>query len=704
MIGEKDYIKKVDINHRKKFAQFFTPIPIADFMAEWVIHDIPYNATILDPAFGLGVFYRSTNMIVPDIAFTGFDIDETIYNIALRNFSISSSRLSLINENYLTSSWEEKYNGIICNPPYLKFHDYDNSSLIPLVNKKLGIHLNGFTNIYTLFLLKSIIQLKDGGRLAYIIPSEFLNSDYGVEVKRFLLRSNVLRHIVIIDFTKNAFDDALTTACILLCEKSGYKEAVRFSCLNNIKDLHTVYSDYIEVETKLLDPEIKWKQYYGSNSSTKYCHLVPFTTFAKVTRGIATGANAYFTFKQSKKELYNIPDNSVLPCICHAIDIQNQIFTKEDFEKLVQADKSVFLFNGCSNESNRYVSIYIRLGVDSGIDKKYLTASRSPWYAIENRKPSPIWATVFNRSGLRFIRNKAGIYNLTTFHCVYTNDTIETDILFAYLITEMAKEIFLGNSRQYGNGLIKFEPNDLNKSSVVDLRLLSEEEKIFIKRAYERLYFYGSINRLCINLLDSFFRIKYTDGDIDIDYFFSSLDSIKNEGAFKTPTQKRPTRVRQVSLVSLFDLYGENNIVENNMVHEDTPTDYKSKQLGQLPIDELRNVLISYIKKENEYLFLNRTKAIYYTGKKFPSTIDINRLYYFMPYIKGKGVRDLWLIRYARLGYQHEGQTMENTKDIRLVFEIEYVRHLFSEYKPIELKIWRTFTNTTIKELRTSII
>ena len=42
----------------------------------------------------------------------------------------------------------------------------------------------------------------------------------------------------------------------------------------------------------------------------------------------------------------------------------------------------------------------------------------------------------------------------------------------------------------------------------------------------------------------------------------------------------------------------------------------------------------------------------YYTGKAktFPSTVVLNKLYYFMPYIKGKGVRDLYLIRIARIG------------------------------------------------------
>ena len=50
------------------------------------------------------------------------------------------------------------------------------------------------------------------------------------------------------------------------------------------------------------------------------------------------------------------------------------------------------------------------------------------------------------------------------------------------------------------------------------------------------------------------------------------------------------------------------------------------------------------VKKDNEEYFLKEEPTkIYYTGKAktFPSTVAINKLYYFMPYIKEKGVRDL---------------------------------------------------------------
>lgn len=80
---------------------------------------------------------------------------------------------------------------------------------------------------------------------------------------------------------------------------------------------------------------------------------------------------------------------------------------------------------------------------------------------------------------------------------------------------------------------------------------------------------------------------------------------------------------------------------------------------------------------------------------------DVDKLYYFMPYIKRKGIRDLYLIKIARVGTRKEGQPDNDPNDFRLVFEIEFVKKLFKDYKSVELEIWHTFTDTTMKEIIT---
>ena len=113
--------------------------------------------------------------------------------------------------------------------------------------------------------------------------------------------------------------------------------------------------------------------------------------------------------------------------------------------------------------------------------------------------------------------------------------------------------------------------------------------------------------------------------------------------------------------------------------------------------------MICNVKPDNIEQFLNHSAKIYYTGKRFPSTVALSNLYYFMPYLKRKGIRDLYLIRIARVGTRKEGQPDNDPNDLRLVFEIEFVKQLFEDYKPIDLKIWRTYTDTTLDSLLTNI-
>jgi adenine-specific DNA-methyltransferase len=321
-----------------------------------------------------------------------------------------------------------------------------------------------------------------------------LNSDYGKLVKSYLIKNELLRYIIIFDFEENVFDDALTTASILLFANDKEKSEVEFiniKTLDKLFALQTKFQSYPNFKSEnaiafsKLNPEIKWRAYYQEQNATRFKNLVPFSNFGKVVRGIATGANEYFIFNQSKAKQFNISEKYLLPCITKSVDIDGAFFTKDDFENLKQQDKFIYLLNSTEpNES--FLKKYLAKGEAEEVHKKFLTASRNPWHTLEKRPPSPIWVSVFNRNGLRFIRNEASISNLTTFHCIYLNmfSAPKADLLFAYLLTDISKDIFNDNRREYGNGLQKFEPNDINKALMVDICRIEKKEEQNILNLY----------------------------------------------------------------------------------------------------------------------------------------------------------------------------------------------------------------------------
>lgn len=212
-----------------------------------------------------------------------------------------------------------------------------------------------------------------------------------------------------------------------------------------------------------------------------------------------------------------------------------------------------------------------------------------------------------------------------------------------------------------------------------------------------------AVGRSLIRLFNDIQRImpentqNCTEAVREIMHKQSLLEVVKDHN---TQTSTVTNKYHELNFLDLFDQYALNSITDNSMVHNDINWEkYGGKPQQAAMVEETKNVLISLVKKDNEKMFLDGSATIYYTGKKFPTSVALNKLFYFMPYIKGKGVRDLFFIKIARLGYRKEGTAEEDRNDLRLVFEVEFVKQLFDDYKPVELRIWQTFTDTTVDKL-----
>ncbi len=457
-------------------------------MSRWVLASNPKR--ILDPGSGTYVFERSISRLASsDVEIDAYEIDSQI--ISFTNPILAQLRkkakVKLFQEDFMTSPFAPKYEGIICNPPYLKHHYVPKRrTYLRLLRDESSISVSLNTNVYCLFMIKAMLQLSDKGRMAFITPSEFLNANYGVAVKEFLLRTNRLAFIIVFDFRLSVFSDVLTTACILLFGQPRASSApVTFIRVGGQLDADEVWelisgdvaipsgsTDVLFKRIDELDPAVKWKSYFETRHSGSI--LVPFTRYARVMRGIATGSNKYFTFSKSDLVRYGISRRYIVPCITKALDARSNIFVEENLKQLIAKNRKAFLLYANGLEPDPNLKRYLQLGRKEGVDKRYLTRHRSPWWSSEQRAPAPILVTVFGRKGLRFVRNESEARNLTCFHSIYPTFLGKgfLNIMMAYLLTDFAQCLVSAEKRQYGDGLEKLEPNDINKSLVVDFRQL----------------------------------------------------------------------------------------------------------------------------------------------------------------------------------------------------------------------------------------
>ena len=123
-------------------------------------------------------------------------------------------------------------------------------------------------------------------------------------------------------------------------------------------------------------------------------------------------------------------------------------------------------------------------------------------------------------------------------------------------------------------------------------------------------------------------------------------------------------------------------------------------------------VLIGLVKEDNRLFqaFMDGTATLYYSGKQFPTTIALQDLHFFMPYIKGKGIRDVYeIVKVRTITGKEAKQTDEDDADskaLRLAFELRFVRKQYTNFQSINTTkmIVHTFVDTTFDKLGECIV
>lgn len=164
-----------------------------------------------------------------------------------------------------------------------------------------------------------------------------------------------------------------------------------------------------------------------------------------------------------------------------------------------------------------------------------------------------------------------------------------------------------------------------------------------------------------------------------------------------TQTSKVDVKYKQLNLFDLYNDFGDRSILENHCACEpDAQYGINSIMAG---VDQALNkkVLIGIVGKSESKAYVDRTAKVYVTGQRFPSTVKINELFYFMPYVKGKGIRDIYIIKKVKVT-SHESSSSGKI-EYRMGFDIDLVGSCFNDYRMVDLNIWRTYKDTDLRSL-----
>lgn len=478
----------------KSLGQICTPAQVGKVMARWVTSKRP--TLILDPAVGVGNLLHECWLLCPKAQFIGIDRDSNTIKRAVPSVPPTSR---LVCADYLKSD-VGNIDGIIANPPYVKAHhqDYAESDW-RFFEERFGTSLDRLTNLYALFLLKIWEDLALHGRAAVIIPSEFLNANFGTEIKERLIRSIRPAAIALFEPKVNVFEQAMTTSCILFLEKGRPSSAKIHSVkVNSVEEVERLVDDLLAearaplIHSRYADlsahkPREKWLNTILAGGKRNRANGLrrKVGDYFRCLRGIATGANDYFCLTKAEIKSRSMPVENFDPCITKAPDAEGLVFSQEKFARLAAEEKRCFLLN--PRRLDKTTERYLKEGEETGVSKRYLPSHRPIWYLPENRPPAEIWVAVFSRESVKYILNAAAVRNLTCFHGLYCREKLAENavLMTLFLNSSLGREAFFAVNRFYGDGLNKLEPKDVEEMPCPELpkinKRISDElvEKLF---------------------------------------------------------------------------------------------------------------------------------------------------------------------------------------------------------------------------------
>ncbi len=311
---------------RNRLGQFATPTALAHDILAYAKKQLRRKPPVrfLDPALGTGSFYSAFLDVFGENAASnakGFEIDSH-YADAARSLWTDYG-LCVVHGDFtkaeMPDSEGEKATLVICNPPYVRHHHIateEKQRLNGNVSIRHGISLSGLSGLYCYFLCLSKDWMAKGGLAAWLIPSEFMDVNYGRVVKDFLLNNVSLLHIHRFLPSDVQFGDALVSSAIVWFknEKPSEGQNVTFSLGGSLSRPATEMNYPLE----RLRQEKKWTGLprVGNRNGNSTGESRPIIgDFFDVKRGIATGANAFFVLSPSEVQRHAIPFEFLSPIL-----------------------------------------------------------------------------------------------------------------------------------------------------------------------------------------------------------------------------------------------------------------------------------------------------------------------------------------------------------------------------------------------------
>lgn len=475
--------------YQKLRGGYYTPKPIADFLARWAIQTA--DAKVLEPSCGDGLLLESAVETLIGLGAEGTAIKNLVQGIELdpQEARKASERLHAPNGLQLaqidigdffascqTYLFEERcFDAVIGNPPFIRYQNFpeNHRTMAFYLMQRAGMHPNRLTNSWVPFLVAATLLLKKTGRLAMVIPAELLQVNYAAELRYFL--SKYYSYLTLITFKKLVFDGIQQEIVLLLGEKNGSEHTgIRTIELDGIDDLASYeYATFLGEQLKEMDHSTeKWTMYFLGEQELQLLRalksnskLTIASNVIGVDVGIVTGLNEFFVLTEQQVE-----EHALMPytqrLVGRSAHLPGILFSESDWLANVEKQSPAFLLNPPDEPFYRLpaeLKEYVTGGEEKGLNKGYKCRIRNRWYVVPSVWIPHAFMLRQIHNYPKIILNAAAATCTDTIHRVQLRNGIPARTVAAAFLNSLTFAFSEVIGRSYGGGVLELEPNEAEK-------------------------------------------------------------------------------------------------------------------------------------------------------------------------------------------------------------------------------------------------